>query len=90
MKEEDIELTKKIENSTNLLTIDIRTIINNILFEYNKEYGLEINYFVRNEIFLHTYKLIIKKYINNKTFKEKKYDIIKNIVKTFIDSKNLI
>ncbi len=90
MDEEDIELTKEIDNSKNYLSIAIRLIVNDFLFIYNQKYGLEIDYNVRNEIFLYAYKIIIKKYINNSNFNDKKDEIIKNIVKTYIDSKYLV
>ncbi len=83
---DDVE-TKNIEESTNSLIIYIRRYVNEILFEYNKNFGLEINYNVRNEIILHTFRLIVKKYAKNSNFDDKKSEIVTNIVKSFIIKK---
>lgn len=83
----DDEETKGIEESTNSLIIYIRRYVNEILFDYHKNFGIEINYNLRNEIILHTFRLILKKYVKNSNFEEKKSEIVTNIIKNFILTK---
>lgn len=80
---DDIE-TKGIEESTNELIIYIRRCVNENLFDYHKAFGIEINYKLRNEIIIHTFNLILKKYVKNSNFEEKKHEIVTNIVKNYI------
>lgn len=83
----DDEETKGIEESTNSLIIYIRGYVNDILLNYHKNFGIEINYNLRNEIILHTFRLILKKYVKNSNFEEKKSEIVTNIIKNFILTK---
>ncbi len=80
----DEEETKRIEESTNLLIIFIRRYVNDILFEYYKKFNIQINYDIRNEIVLHTFRLILKKHAMHSNFEEKKSEIVTNIIKNFI------
>jgi len=84
----DSDLTKNIENSTDELLLLIQQIVDEIISSYIKLYGIYFDYKIRNEIIIHTYNLIIKKYVSDTNFNEKKITIIRTISRTFILKKH--
>ncbi len=83
------KLTEFIDNNKDELIVLIKKHTEDTLFLFDSDYSLKTGYDVRNEVVMYTYGVIMKKYINKNAFKSDRDKIIKNIVQTYIITKNL-
>lgn len=82
-------LTNFIENSKDELLKLVQKHTEDILYLFDNDYSLETGYKVRNEVVMYTHSVIMKKYANKYAFKVSRDKIIRDIIQTYIITKNL-